>query len=468
MKKYALFCLLLVVVSSCVKNPNVTEDKYLNTPHSMPSWITGMQRQLAITLNQVVVNSEIISDNYFNNYSQYSKVFDIPDITYIDADVTSIQASILTLKQMADYGLTTVSKADQNGADTSKGFLYYCRAVSQVLGGEMFVSLPSSSLGPIHTSDQLFADAMVSIDSALLNATKYSMKNVYLLLKDRIYYNQGNVQAAKNLSDSLIKNTSDILYQVVFDGTNGIGNEMQNATFDALPNRLAPLPRLDFLDPKYYYIGTAQTNQKPLSFAKIEEAYLILAEAYLSNNNIAAAKESLYSLLNVIAKRPTANISDKLETRNGGNRGDYPLTAVQVRADATQPYQSGLVLNRQVGNITAYTVSGTSVKKQDIDTAQTVDDMLYLVYLLRQQVFFAEGRRSSELGIRLPICLTEAQNNPNVKDADKKALIPSFIPLKQGMDDFTVDPTTKNITIKYDMNRILINNKSSKYVVPFF
>lgn len=94
MKSYIkLFFYTLVACTgftSCkVKNPNVTDDVYLNTPYATKSWIIGLRRQTALTLNQVVTNTELVSDNYFNNRTLSSKVFDIPQIQNFDLDVNN-------------------------------------------------------------------------------------------------------------------------------------------------------------------------------------------------------------------------------------------------------------------------------------------------------------------------------------------------------------------------------------------
>ena len=61
--------LALLIAVACVDNPNVTEDIYLNTPDSSESWVNGLKRQLALTMNSVLINTEMVSDNYFNNYT---------------------------------------------------------------------------------------------------------------------------------------------------------------------------------------------------------------------------------------------------------------------------------------------------------------------------------------------------------------------------------------------------------------
>ena len=40
------------------------------------------------------------------------------------------------------------------------------------------------------------------------------------------------------------------------------------------------------------------------------------------------------------------------------------------------------------------------------------DALLALIYLMRQEIFLAEGRRRSDLGIRLPISDVEISHTP--------------------------------------------------------
>ena len=93
MKRLLSYCLLAVAccTTACnVLNPNVTDQVYLNNPNAAKSWVNGLRRQLALTMNQVVVSTELTSDNYFNNRTLSSKVFDIPQIDYFDLDVNNL------------------------------------------------------------------------------------------------------------------------------------------------------------------------------------------------------------------------------------------------------------------------------------------------------------------------------------------------------------------------------------------
>lgn len=460
---YSLFSILLL--SACVDNPNVTENTYLNTPHAVSSWVNGLKRQMAKTSNTVNVNVAITSDNYFNNYSQYSKVFDILQLNYFDPDVNALQADVQALREMAIFGIEKVYPSDQAATEQDLAFMYLCLGYANILGGELFTGLPETTLGNVITPKENLENALEALDYAIDYETDVELIATYHLLKARTYYHLGNQEKAITEATKALDSPS-LLYQIQFDGTSQLANEMQNATYDALPNRLAPLPRLDFLDPKYYSVGTPTTDQKPVTLVKAEEAYLILAEAALAQNNIPTAKANLTALLNLVEQRPVAMVDDSGETRNGGNRTDYPLTAVKVKFDNASTFKSNLVLNRQEGNIEVKTISGTHVKITDIENLTSTDDLLYYVYLLRQEIFISEGRRLTDLGIKYPISQVEQDNNPNVADEYTIAQIPAFVADK-ALDDFSTDENG-NISISVDMNKIIVENKTDNTIVPFF
>jgi tetratricopeptide (TPR) repeat protein len=469
MKKIYIIIMLSLFIAcvSCVQNPNVTEEDYLSTPNAASSWITGLKRKIALMLNATVVNMEIASDNYYNNYSQYSKVFDKTQISYTDVDVNTIQSNIHQVRAMAQFGIDRVIPGDPNTTQEQKAYIYFALAYSHLLAGELFTGLPASERGEVLSWENHLTLAVENFQKAIELDTDEMTKQACRLFIARAYYRLGDIANAVNFAN-MVKNETQLLYEIKFDGTNGVSNEMQNAIYDAAtPNRLAPLPRLDFLDPKYYSAGTASAGQKSIAIAKVEEACLIIAEAQASNNQITDAKSTLQSLLLAVAARPVVMIDDSRETRNGGNRHNYPLENVYVKFDSNSPAKSGYVLNRQNGNIPAYTVSGTSVTNMDIDACATQDELLYIIYLLRQEIFMAEGRRISDLGIRMPVSQNEQMSNPNVTDVHIQAQIPSFIPQNEAMDDFTCDDQNGLVTIKYDMNKTLVQNKTSPYIMPF-
>ncbi|TXK45717.1 tetratricopeptide repeat protein [Pontibacter qinzhouensis] len=468
--KQLLYAAILTGLSGCslveVQNPNVTDESFLGTPQSEAIWLNGMNRQLAVTLNNTVHFTEIASDNYYNNSSLSNKVFDIPNILYSDLDVDNMQRSIARLSQMADYGLHNVAPASRETTDNIKADMHFIGGYAYLIGAELYENLPLTAGGPVASAAERLQKAIEYIKAADALQNDPVKKQQYALALARAYYNLGDKQNAVAYADNVVKNNPMLLLQVAFDGVNGVSNTMQTYTFSSSTNTYAPLPRLDFLDPKYYHVGNASTDQKPIAILKGEEAFLILAEAALGNNNVDEAKTVLKSLLEVVKRRPVASIDAKLAQRKG-NRSDYPLLAtVEVKFDKASPARSGFVLDRQAGNITVYTVSGSSVTEADIDGATTSDQVLYLLCLMRQEIFMSEGRRMTDLGMRFPVSQVEQQNNKNVNAEHTQAIIPSYIPGQLGMDDFTYDKATGLVTMEVDMNKVLVQNKTADRVLP--
>ncbi|MGH7618588.1 MAG: hypothetical protein ACREPM_15320, partial [Gemmatimonadaceae bacterium] len=253
----------------------------------------------------------------------------------------------------------------------------------------------------------------------------------------------------------------------VYDPVNGPTNSMQGVLTSSV-NNFQPLPRLDFLDPKYPNRGT--TIQSPIAFLKAEEAHLILAEALLQSGDIAGTKARLKLLLALVQSRTVETVDGTLQKRGrAGGKIIYPNTSdTKVAFAPGQPLVSGYVLTRQSTQLKIPTTSGTSVTSAQIDGIVTVDDGLYLLSLMRQEIFIAEGRRAVDLGIRIPVSLQEITANAkaSASAAYATAQVPSFVPLNFGLDGFTYDSVAKTVTIKNDMNRVIVQNKTSPLVLP--
>lgn len=450
-----------------VTNPNVTDEVFLETSNSSQTWLNGLRRQLASTMNQVVVNTELVSDNYFNNRTLSSKVFDIPQIESYDLDVNNLQKEIHRLREMAVYGLDRVIPADKSSTDADKAEMLFIKAYAHLLSGELFVALSGSARGPVLTSEEHLQEAIKGLDEAIALHPAQETKQGYTLLKARAYYRLEDKENATKFAGEVLANKG-LLLQVKYDGVNGMSNSMQTYLFSSTNNEFAPLPRLDFLDPKYFHQTTVTADQKPIAIVKAEEAYLILAEAAIASGDLASAKLTLKNLLTeVVNLRPVVALDDSKETRNGGNRTDYPLTEVLVKFNSADEPREGYVLDRKQGTINSYPVSGTKVTSDEIDAINNEDEALYLLYRLRQEIFFAEGRRMTDLGIKFPVSDTEALNNSHVAASHQKALLPSFIPLGREMDDFSYDEQRNIVTMKHDMNQVLVEHKHSPEIFPF-
>lgn len=446
-------------------NPNVSDDTFLGSANAMQAWVNGTNRSFAEAMGSYCLLMEILSDNYFNNYSRSSQVFDIPRILYTDTDVADLQRHVGTMREMADYGINTVAAADAATTRSDLFNLHYIKAFSFILGGEYFRGLPDAEGGEIKTWKEYLNTALTVLDSTLEYADTDEDKAFVHTLKARTYYRLGDSEKASAEASASLELSSDFLKQAVFDGTNGVNNPVQEAIWDTW---FQPLPRLDFLDPKYFQLSA--TEQRPVNIAKAEENWLILAEASLADQNEAQAKVYMRQLLDLVKSRPVQEgINDQLEERYNGGYKRYPdNSAYKVAASEGEPFREGLVLDRKAPALVSIPyVSGTSVTEEMIGGVSGIDETLVLLYLMRQEIFFAEGRRVADLGIRLPVCEVEAANTPSAADYIE-ALIPPFIPLNYGMDSFTMDDDAMEVTIAYNMNRIIVENKASEYVAPFF
>ena len=451
-----------------VVNPNVTDKAFVGSPGAGAVWLLGTQRQFVLTLNQVLLNTELVSDNYFNNYTTNAQTLDVPILSYIDPQVTSIQANIATLREMATFGIDTVFARDSSVKPNDRAELLFYRGMANLFAGENFVGLPASANGPIVTWQGLLNLAITDFTLARTTSTDAAAIQSYTLALARAYYRLGDKPNAVKEATALLAANPTFIRKAVFDPVNGPTNSMQSVMTSSV-NNFQPLPRLDFLDPKYPNRGP--NIQSPVAVLKAEEAHLILAEALLSDNNIAAAKDRLSQLLTLVQSRTVESVDDRIQLRGrAGGKIVYPnSSATKVAFAPGGPLLSGYVLTRSAGNISVPTISGTSVTQARIDAISTVDDGLYVLYLMRQEIFIGEGRRMADLGLRMPVAQTEVLANPNASaGADyTQGQIPSFIPLAFGMDAFTYDSTAKTAVMAYDMNQVLVQNKTSPFVLPF-
>lgn len=487
-KTIFLLSTLAILMQNCslveftdVDNPNVTEEDFLKQNQSPEQMLKGLERQLAITLNRTVEMGEILSDNYFNNRTLSSKVFDKLVVLSSDQDVRYMQQQIHALRELALLGIEKVLPQHEDVSNDLKAEYYFFKGMSELFAGEYFTYLPASVNGEVLSSEENLNLAIDDFNTAIAESSDPAKINAYRLAKLRAMYNLGEDENIISFADQLISADNSFLRNAVYDGINGLNNSMQFFLFDSDNDEFAPLPSLDFLDPKYYNNGSPTTEQQSIAYLKIEEAYLIKAEAQLAGSQITQAKTTLKDLLVVVDNRPKVMIDDSRETRSGGNResffsperGSYPLTddyVVSFEGDAKE--YSGLILDRQTGMIETYPVSGTSVTEADIDAAISEDEVLYLIYKLRQEVFIAEGRRVIDLGIKLQVADFEAISNDYVQAIHQEVQFPSFIQnlnLDQyPLDNFVNDTDAKKITIDYDFTKMIVQNKTATEVVPFF
>ncbi|GGG34596.1 hypothetical protein GCM10011414_00050 [Croceivirga lutea] len=443
-----------------VENPNLSEGSVVGVPNSSTIWLAGLERQTAIALNEILVLAELGSDNYVNTQTFFSQFLDDLVIVPTDPDMRDTQRQIQRLRELALFGLSTVGPGDPNyTADIEAEYNFYA-GLSYLYSAMYFSALPAEPTGvPISSADH-YQNAIASFDAALA----ISAKPEYHLGKARAYYYLGNQAQAVSSAQSALALGSDFDRVINFDESNGPSNIFENALYErATFDDLQPLPTLDFLDPKYSFL--TPERDAPVHILKAEEAYLILAEANLADGNAGAAQTNMTGLLDVIATREVRTIDDSIEQRSEFEPATRPDSD-----DIVVNGRSGLVLDRQNGNVDVPSVSGTSLTAADVPSITADDAGLTLLYRTRQEVFIAEGIRFVDMGVKLIIDENEVLLNENISegDAGTEPVIPSFIQaVIPDLDAINYVPGSGVATTTIDLNEILVANKTAPEVLPF-
>ena len=471
MKKLIIFSLSMLAISCTgdfgdavdfkeVENPNLSESSVVGQPNSASIWLSGLERQLALVFNETLVLSELGSDNYVNTQTFFNQFMDGLEIQITDPDMRDTQRQIQRLRELAVFGLNTVGPGDPNYDTETEAEYNYFEGLSYLFSAMYFSALPAEPVGVPLTSTQHYQNAIASFDAAIA----LEAKPEYHLAKARAYYYLGNKNEAVAAATAALGLSDDFDRFAGFDENNGPSNTFESALYQrATFDDLQPLPTLDFLDPKYSRLE--DEVDAPVHYLKAEEAYLILAEAALADNNINEARTNLIDLLDLIDNREVRTIDDSIEQRSEvapGSRPDSTIVVVNGR--------QGLVLNRQSGPVDIPSVSGTSLTAADVAAMQDDDAGLALLYRTRQEVFIAEGLRFVDMGVKLVIDENEILLNENINEGDlgTTPVIPSFIAAVVGdLDAINYEPGSTTASTVIDLNQILVNNKTSDAVVPF-
>ena len=463
--KYMMIAGVMFVAHACtefdptadVENPNLLLSNVIGSPGSTTSWINGQERQMAIVYNQLLELTEIGSDNYVNTQTFFNQRFDRLDITFQETAINTLQFRIADLRQSATTGLNDVQPNDPDGTEEQRAELLFYQGWAKLLAGELFVALPMTPEGEPMSPEQNINSAISDFEAAeTIDGTNVS----YKLALARAHYYLGNQAEAVAKANEVLTLDASYTRRIEFDGPNGPDSDFADALFQRGNfDDLQPLPRLDFLDPKYRVEGD---EESPVYIQKAEEAHLILAEAALADNDLPAAQTQMTNLLTLVGTRQVDTFDDAVE-----NRENRPSAVTdQVRASASDPFIANLVLSRSSGDVSIPVISGTSVAQAQIDGLADVVGALETLYLMRQEIFIAEGRRFVDLGIKMPVSENEQLINASVTDAHITPFIPAFVPTN--MDEFTYDEATGEATIAVNMNNVLVANRTDASVIPFF
>ncbi len=475
----------VLLVSGCdfldptdVTNPNTTTDDLANAASPTTALLPGVRAQMARALRAVVQTTALVTDDFeiaFTNVGpELSDPYQLsPDgASYNSTGSIGAYWNTQELRALADFVIDSIAPGDETATDEQIAEALYYRGMAFLLQGENFVAaarVPDQA--PTAWDDLLdLAEADFTAAQALAGgATLPSGAELSVALNAalaRTHRAAGNVAEAETFADAaLAADDAFVVNQVYAAG------EIENP-FSTESRTYQPLPRLDFLDPKYTERGS------PNAISKAEEMYLILAEIEMAGGNYVDAVARvggdftdgggyLAEAIRLAGTRPMASFDDD-DDRLNPNLTDRPSSSDMLVASAPgEDLRAGLVLDRP-GVVSIPAVSGTSLDADSVEALTDEEDIRHAFWLARQEILFLEGRRVHDLGIRMPVMQREIDTNPTVSDGDPvtQAVVPDYIP-EGTIDDFSPrEPYvegTNEIVIDVDLNRIL----AQEMVSPF-
>jgi len=462
-----LFSILIIgcdlVDPTEVENPEVTDESLVGELRSTQAALQGTRFRFSAYIANAAYFTDVVSDNYDNVATFISPDADNPramrpsDLTLNGFD--SIYHQGQRLRAQATFGIEEVAPNDPSPAVTPPmvAEMRFLRAMANLIQAENFSYVPVEENGPALPADELIVLAVDELNDVLDDAaTPANIRTAAQYALARAYRLQGDQANAVSAANAALGMDDEFVFVAEYDTDNLTNTGYVFAVQRAL-NDIQPLPRLDYLDPKYTRMNS------PIPVLKAEEAHLILAEAAIADGSWGTARDYMKSAADLALSdagvRSVVNFTDNDPRSGRPNSSD-----LLVQADPDSDNREGLILPRGGNTVTIHTVSNTSVRDEHIDDlAETREDFLWMLNLLRQEIFFFEGRRMSDLGIRLPLTQREIETNETLSAGDpgSEPVVPDYIPAGTGLDAFQVDNGI--VTIQYDMNRVLAENNVSAF-----
>ena len=124
------------------QNPNLSETAVLGVPNSAGKILLGCERQISLAMNQMVVITEIASDNYTNTQTFFNQFLDNLNIDATDDDIDDTQFEFHRLRELALKGLNDIGPADPNFDDQQAAEFNFMAGYAHLLSAMYYKSLP--------------------------------------------------------------------------------------------------------------------------------------------------------------------------------------------------------------------------------------------------------------------------------------------------------------------------------------
>ena len=453
-----------------VNNPTTTDEDLAQATNPTAALLPGLRAQFSRLINAYVV-AEVVTDNYSIHGTGIIQTLDSPqEVTPDIMNSTGTSANglywnVQELRALADFVIDEIAPNDETSTPELVAEARYYRGMAYLTMGEAFSYVPHEADGTPQGADVALTRAVTDLQAA----TGFGPQTNAALA--RAYRLQGDAGASAAAANAVLSAEAEFLYAPEYDASSISNTSVFFLVLRAL-QEMQPLPRLDFLDPKY----TERSSAIPI--AKAEEMHLILAEIALAAGDLAGARSQLANAIRLAGTRGTVSFDDIDERRNADLSLRPRNSEILIRADDSSPYRAGLVLDRPADGLTIPNISGTSLDADSVVALVNAGDLWHSLWLARQEILFLEGRRLADLGIKLPMMLREIDQNLNINEGDPGTVpvIPGYLPQAPlyAMDVYSPamlyegdgpDATLLStmVTIGVDMNRVLATNNASPF-----
>ncbi len=453
-----------------VNNPTTTDEDLAEATDPTRALLPGLRAQFARMINAYVV-AEVVTDNYSIHGTGINVDMDEPHVIMPDllnstgTSVTGVYWNVQELRALADFVIDEIAPDDPEAPPALVAEAHYYRGMAFLTMGEVFSHVPHEEDGTPQPSETALNRAIADLQAG----TGFGPQaNAALARAHRLL---GDAGAAASAANAVLNTAPNFLFAPSYDEQFLTNTPVAFLVVRAL-QEMQPLPRLDFLDPKY------TKRDSPIPIAKAEEMHLILAEAALASGNTGEAQSQLASAITLANSRGSVSFDDIDERRNADLSLRPRSAEIMIRADADSPYRAGLVLDRPSDGLLIPNISATSLGADSVSALSSPSELWHSLWLARQEILFLEGRRLSDLGIKLPMMLREIDQNGNINEGDPGTfpIVPGYIPQnpRYAMDVYSplelydgVDPGVPlietQVTIGLDMNKVLVANNASPF-----
>ena len=236
-----------------VDNPRTTDEDLAQAEEPTAALVPGLEAQFARLVNTTIVATECASDNYQINGTGIDNTWDSPeDITPQVANSTGTSTGVYwnaqELKALANFLIDDIIPDDETATAEDIALAHYYRGMAYLILGENFSFAPLEEDGQPIPASQILALAVADLNLATGGGSTMGLAAQAALA--RAYRWQGEASLAASAANQVLSSDPEFLFQ---QGTDA--NSIDNSGYWFLVGRalqeMQPLPRLDFLDPKY-------------------------------------------------------------------------------------------------------------------------------------------------------------------------------------------------------------------------